>query len=260
MSFKKSSLIFVILSLILISSASQAQETVRIAVAANFLATLNSLAQDFTAETGIPVAISNGSSGMLYAQIIRGSPFDMFFSADAKRPQLLEEKGFIEQGSRFTYAMGKLVVWSPKPDKVTPNLAKLSTDNPNLRFVAIANPKTAPYGAAAIEVLKYYGLYDYLTANRKIAHGGNVGKAFKYVFTGNAQIGFLAKSHVANPNRPVAGEVFVVPSHLYSAITQQAVVLRGRKTTAVRAFLEFFHSEESQQKIKLYGYGLVNND
>ncbi len=241
------------------SSTSHAQETVSIAVAANFLATLKSISKDFKEETGIKVAISNGSSGMLYAQIKRGAPYDMFFSADAKRPQLLEEKGFVEEGSRFTYVVGNLVAWSPDSSKVSPDLSQLKADDPNLRFIAIANPRTAPYGMAAVEVLKYYGLYDKLKANNQIAIGGNVGKAFHFAVSGNAQISLIAKSYLSNPNRPMGGVMFDIPSHLYPKLIQQAVVLKGRYNESVRAFIEFFHSKHVQDKIQLYGYGLGDN-
>lgn len=258
MSLKKTTLIFIVAVSLLTSSVSLAQEAVRIAVAANFLATLNSLAKDFTEETGVKVTISSGSSGMLFAQIKRGAPHDLFFSADAKRPKLLEAAGVIEPNSRFTYVTGNLVAWSPNPSKISADLTKLTINDPNLRFLAIANPRTAPYGMAAVEVLRYYGLYDYFKENNKIALGGSVSKAFKYVFTRNAQIGLIAKSYVLNPNRPIEGEIFDIPSHLYTEIKQQAVIIKGRKTPAVIAFLDFFHSERAQTKIKSYGYGIPN--
>lgn len=237
--------------------AVQAQETIRIAVASNFLATLKSLAKDFNAQTGVKVDISNGATGMLYAQIKKGAPYDMFFSADVKRPQLLEQEGFVEEGSRFTYVTGKLVAWSKNPKAVPANLNKVKINNSNLHFVAIANPKTAPYGAAAQTVLNHYGLYKQLMQQHKIAIGENIGKTYHYVATGNAQLGLVAKSYVSNPDRPVKGQVFEIPEQLYPSLEQQAVILKGRKTPAIETFLAFLHSAQARQKIQRYGYGLM---
>ena len=238
--------------------ASSEKGVVRIAVASNFLATFKTVSRDFTEQTGIKVHISNGATGMLYAQIKRGAPYDLFFSADSKRPLLLEEEGLTEPGSRFTYVFGKLVAWSPKPEKISPDLAKLKADNPALRFMAIANPKTAPYGEAAKAALKFYGLYAALKAQNKFALGENVGKAYHYVVSGNAQIGLVAKSYVANPERPVKGAFYDIPNHLYPEIAQQAVLLKGKNSPAVQAFLNYFKSAKVQDLIESRGYGLAS--
>lgn len=238
------------------ASNAYANDSLHIAVASNFLATLKAVSRDFTEETGIKVHVSNGATGMLYAQILRGAPYDLFFSADSKRPLLLEQKGVIEPGSRFTYVIGKLVAWSQNPEKISPNLATLQADNPALRFMAIANPKTAPYGEAAKVVLEFYGLYAPLKAENKIALGENVGKTFHYVISGNAQIGLIAKSYVANPAHPVKGEFYDIPSHLYPEIAQQAVIMKGKNSQAVQAFLSYFKSAKVQAMIEYYGYGL----
>jgi len=241
---------------IVLTSNAIADQGVRIAVASNFLATLKDLSREFTKETGIQVYISNGASGMLYTKIKRGAPYDLFFSADARRPLLLEKEGFIEEGSRFTYVTGRLVAWSPRGSHLSPNLAKLDPTDQRLRFFAIANPKTAPYGVAAIDVLKHYGLYDSLIKQQKIALGENVGKAYQYTATNNAQIGLVAKSYVSNPDRPVKGQVFDIPLNLYPLLEQQAVIVKGRKTAAVMAFLKFFHSDKAQERIQYFGYGV----
>ena len=233
-----------------------ANDSLHIAVASNFLATLKSVSRDFTQKTGIKVHISNGATGMLYAQIKHGAPYDLFFSADSKRPLLLEKNGLIEPGSRFTYVVGKLVAWSPIPENVSANLATLHADNPALHFMAIANPKTAPYGEAAKAVLEFYGLYAPLKAKNKFALGENVGKTYHYVVSGNAQIGLVAKSYVANPEHPVKGEFYDIPSHLYPNIEQQAVTLKGKNSQAVQAFLSYFKSAKVQAVIESYGYGL----
>ncbi len=231
-----------------------ATEEVRIAVASNFLIPLKSLAKIFTNQTGIPVHISNGASGMLYAKIKRGAPYDLFFSADARRPLLLEQKGLTEKGSRFTYVIGRLVAWSPNEKKISANLLKLNSTNPSLRYLAMANPKTAPYGVASVAVLKHYGLYESLMTQKKVALGESVGKAYQYTVTGNAQIGLVAKSYVLNLKHPVKGEVFDIPRDVYPLLEQQVVVIKGRKTPAVVKFLTFFQTPAIQQQIQAFGY------
>jgi len=250
-------LIMLLIISLFFSTPSIAQETIRIAVASNFLATLKALSTEFTAQTGIRVSLSNGATGMLYAQIKRGAPYDMFFSADEARPELLEKQGLIVPGSRFTYVTGRLVVWSPKPDKVSPDLSKLDINNPNLYYFAMANPKTAPYGIAGKTVLEHYGVYKTLSANNKIALGENIGKTYHYVASQNAQLGLIAKSYVANPKRPMGGQYIEIPLELYPTLKQQAVILKGKQSSTVNQFLTFFHSKKAQQRIADYGYGLV---
>ncbi|VAW45744.1 Molybdenum ABC transporter, substrate-binding protein ModA [hydrothermal vent metagenome] len=239
---------------VIFSSSLFATEEVRIAVASNFLIPLKSLAKTFTDQTGIPVYISNGASGMLYAKIKRGAPYDIFFSADVNRPLLLEQEGLVEKGSRFTYVIGRLVAWSPNEKKVSANLFKLSPTDPALRYLAIANPKTAPYGMASVAVLKHYGLYESLMSQEKIALGESVGKAYQYTVTGNAQIGLVSKSYVLNSKNPVKGEIFDIPHNIYPLLEQQAVVIKGRNNSAVIKFLTFFRTPFVQQQIQSFGY------
>ena len=231
---------------------------VRIAVASNFLSPLKTLAKDFTHKTGIPVFISNGATGMLYAKIKRGAPYDLFFSADSHRPILLEKEGLIEKGSRFTYVIGRLVVWSPKA-KISANLSQLNPNEVGLRYVAIANPKTAPYGVASVAILKHYGLYHSLMSQKKIALGESVGKAYQYTASGNAQIGLVAKSYVNHPEQTTEGEVFDIPRSIYPTLEQQAVILKGRGTSDVLQFLTFFQSVSSQNRIQSFGYDLPDS-
>ncbi len=248
--------IFIFFFSLLLSCSLFAKDTIRIAVAANFFATMKSITQDFNQQTGIKVSISNGATGSLFTQIKHGAPYDLFFSADEKRPKLLEEQGLIEKGSRFTYVTGRLVVWAPNPSKVSPNLADLKLNNPHFRFIAIANPKTAPYGLASIQILKHYGLYQTLKQNNQIALGENVGKVFHYIASGNAQLGLIAKSYASNPNKPLKGEFAEIDKSLYPEIKQQAVVLKGKNSNAVNMFLKYFHSNKVQEKIQTYGYGI----
>lgn len=241
---------------LLLTSSMAYADNIKIAVASNFLATLTALSKDFTNRTGIPVEISSGATGMLYAQIQKGAPYDMFFAADAKRPKLLEKEGLIAPNSRFAYVTGKLVSWAPKSSNVSADLASLNPKDDNLHFIAIANPKTAPYGEAAVAVLKHYGVYDKLQNAGKIAIGGNIGKTFQYAASGNAQIGLVAKSYVSNPEKPVGGTFVEIPSNLYPKLTQQAVVLKGKDSDAVKKFLAYFKSDAAKKQIQAYGYGL----
>ncbi len=241
----------VLILLLAISSAVYADNTIRIAVAANFFKTLKAITKDFTQQTGIKVLLSNGSTGMLYAQIKRGAPYDMFFAGDSKHPGLLEEQGYIAKKSRFTYAVGKLVVWSPD-SKVSTDLSRLKGDK-KLRFIAIANPKTAPYGIAAITVLKHYGLYKTLKQNQQIAYGENIGATYHFVASGNAQIGLVAKSYVVNISKQNIAEI---SQKLYPQLKQQAVVLKGKNSAEVKKFMQFFNSDNTQKTIQTYGYGV----
>lgn len=251
----------VFLFFFLISSVVYADNGIHIAVATNFFATLKVLAKDFTQQTGIKISISNGSTGMLYAQIKRGAPFDMFFAGDSERPELLEQQGLIEKNSRFTYAIGKLVVWSTNK-QLSADLSKLDLKNKNLRFVAIANPKTAPYGVAAVAVLKHYGLYQQLQHDNKIAYGENIGATFHYIASGNAQIGLIAKSYLFNASstaksdKIMQGEVVEVAKNLYPPLTQQAVILKGKNSAEIKQFLQFFHSKKIKNIINSHGYGV----
>lgn len=245
--------IFVLL--MIVQQSVLAEQPIRVAVAANFLAAMKALAKDFTAETRVPVSISNGATGMLYAQIRKGAPYDVFFAADAVRPQRLEKEGKVEVGSCFTYVTGRLVVWSPK-GVVSPDLSQLKDHFDQFRFIAIANPKTAPYGVAAQQVLMHYGLYQRLRSANKIALGENVGKTFHYAVTGNAQLALVAKSYVSNPQKTVGGKVWHIDEALYQPIKQQAVILKGKNRPTVQKFMSFMQSERARQKMAEFGYGL----
>ena len=230
-----------------------AKERIHIAVASNFFATMKTLSKDFSKKTEIGVSLSKGPTGMLYAQIKRGAPYDLFFAADVKRPQKLEEEGLIEEGGRFTYAKGKLVSWSKE---FSPDLNHLNPNNPLLHFVAIANPNTAPYGKAALEVLKHFGLGDSLKKKTKLVYGENVGQAYHYVASGNAQVGLVALSYLSHPEKKNQGKVYTIPQNIYPEIIQQAAILKGKKSVPVLKFLEYFNSSKAKKIIKAYGYDL----
>ncbi len=242
------------LLLLTIWPAASVAEEVRVAVAANFLATLNTIATKFEQDSGHTAVVSSGSSGKLYAQIKNGAPFDVFFSADVMRPKLLEEEGFAVPGSRFTYAVGRLTLWHPGSAMIEGNEQSVLLKN-DVRHVAIANPKTAPYGAAAKEALQALGLWEQV--RDRLVRGENIGQTFHFVFSRNAQLGFVALSQVLGPKVNGEGSRWDVPTHLYAPIRQQAVLLRsGQRQEVARAFLDYVKGARSRNIIERFGYGL----
>lgn len=224
-------------------------DVIRVAVASNFTHAIKQLANDFEDKTDHKVVIIIGSSGKHYAQIKNGAPFDVFFSADSKRPELLDEEGISLSGSRFTYALGKLVLWSPKKAFVDTEGKILALKSFN--HLALANPKLAPYGRAAKEVLQKLKLWETLGA--KAVRGENIGQAFRFVKSQAADLGFVAYSQVIQNIKGNQGSYWDVPENLYSPIKQQAVLIKDNDVA--RAFLTFIKSKESQQKIRDFGYG-----
>ncbi len=226
---------------------------VTVAVAANFAEPLKQLAQRFEAISGHRVALSVGSTGKLYSQIVAGAPFDLLLAADAERPERLEHDGLSQPGSRFTYAVGQLVLWSPKPGVVDDQGAVLASDR--FQRLALANPRLAPYGEAAMAVLRQRGLAERLAP--KLVTGDSIAQAYQFVATGNAEIGFVARSQVQSPGKPVSGSVWVVPQALYSEIRQDAVLLkRGAQNPAATALLDYLRSPAARDLIAAHGYGL----
>lgn len=243
---------FLLLLFLTIGSATGVAGEVRVAVAANFLATLKEIVSTFEQTTEHAAVVSSGSSGKFYAQIKHGAPFDVFFSADVRRPRLLEEEGFAVHGSRFTYAVGRLTLWGPGPTMLEGNGTSMLL-NDDVEHVAIANPKTAPYGAAAKEVLRALGLWERI--QERLVRGENVGQTFHFVYSKNAQLGFVALSQVLAVNG--TGSRWDVPTHLHAPLRQQAVLLRhGQRNEAARAFLEYVKGVTSRNIIERFGYGL----
>ncbi len=229
-------------------------DEVRVAVASNFYPAMKEIALQYelkkskTSENHKIVLIP-GSSGRHYAQIINGAPFDLFFSADKVRPILLEKKGISENGSRFTYALGKLVLWSSLDGFVEKEERLYHKD---LRFIAIANPKIAPYGVAAKEALISINLWEDMKS--KLIRGENIAQTFQFVNSGNAKLGFVSYSQLMNPNYPVGGSFWMVPQSLYKPIEQQAVLLR--ESLLGKDFLSFMRTDQSLKIISKFGYDL----
>ena len=234
--------------LLALLSAPAGAATVTVAVAANFTAAARELARTYHAASGDEVVLSFGSTGKLYAQIHNGAPFDAFLAADVHRPRLLEEQGDAVGGSRFTYARGKLVLWSATPNRVDDQGRVLREGG--FDHLAIANPRTAPYGAAARQVLAHLGLWQSLQP--RLLRGENIAQTYQFVAGGGAELGFVAWSEIHRPGTPIKGSYWDIPSELYSPIDQQAVLVRDRPEG--RAFLHYLRSEASRKIIEAFGY------
>jgi molybdate transport system substrate-binding protein len=241
-------------SLILALSLTNAQaDQATVAVAANFAEPMRAVAEVLRKSTGHTLEMSVGSTGRLYAQIRNGAPFDVMLSADQKAPGQLEADGLAVSGSRFTYATGKLVLWSADAARVDARGDVLRDGT--WRKLAIANPKTAPYGAAALQVIDKLGLGAGITP--RLVQGESIGQAHNFVFTGNAEIGFVAMSQVLEGGRLKGGSMWVVPQDLYTPIRQDAVLLkRGENNEAARTLMQLLRSENIKALIRSYGYDL----
>lgn len=225
----------------------------QVAVAANFAEPMKALAALLEKATGHTLKISTGASGAIYTQIRNGAPFDVFLSADSERPALLEQDGLAQPGTRFTYATGKLVLWSAKAGRVDGQGAVLRAAD--LGKVANANAKTAPYGAAAAQVIRRMGLSAAITP--KLVQGESIGQTFGFVATGNADVGFVAMSQVLEGGRLKAGSMWVIPKTLYDPIRQDAVLLkRGADNEAAQALMKLLKSADGQAVIRAAGYDL----
>ena len=220
----------------------------QVAVASNFTDTAKEIAAAFKAATGDEAVLSFGASGQFYTQITKGAPFEVFLSADADRPKKADADGLSVPGSRFTYAVGRLVLFSKTPGLVDDRGAVLSSGK--FAKLSIADPASAPYGEAAIETLKTLKLYD--TLQPKIVQGSNITQAYQFVETGAAELGFVALSQVINE---AGGSRWLVPAADHAPIEQQAVLLKtGARNPAAKAFIDFLKSPTGVAIIKKYGY------
>ena len=233
-----------------LSAAAQA-EVVQIAVAANFTAPARALAEIFARTTGHEAKLSFGATGAFYTQIKTGAPFDILLAADDERPIRLEKEGDTVAGSRFTYTIGQLVLWSAKPGLVDGEGAVLKGGNFNK--IAIANPKLAPYGAAAVETMDKLGLAAALTP--KLVTGESIGQTYNFIATGNAELGFVALAQVLDGGKLKSGSMWVVPAKYHAPIIQDAVILkRAAANPAAKAWMALMRSPNTQDFIRSYGY------
>jgi molybdate transport system substrate-binding protein len=220
------------------------------AVAANFTAPAKEIAAKYKELTGYAVDLSFGASGQLYTQITQGAPFDMFLSADNERTEKTLKDGLAVPGSAFTYAVGKLVLWSADPNLVDRNGDVLK--KANFTHLSLANPKAAPYGAAAVETLNALGVYKALES--RIVTGENIGQAFQFVVSKNAELGFVAYSQVIAVK---GGSMWLVPERLYAPIVQDAVLLkRGAGNPVAKGFYAFLKGKEARAIVLRYGYAV----
>ena len=236
-----------------LSAPAARAEELNVAVAANFFATLQKLAPKFERASGDKLLLSSGSSGQFYTQIREGAPFDLLLSADADRPRQLETDGLAIPGSRFTYAVGTLVLWSPKAGVVDHDGKVL--DGSGYRMIGIAEPHNAPYGAAAQQVLASLGLWDKLNQDKKLAVGENINQAWQFAASGNVDMAFVALSQVSSDG-VIAGSYWLPPQSLYAPLDQDAVILtRTGKRAAAAAFMNWLRKDpQAIATIKAAGY------
>jgi len=224
-----------------------------VAVAANYAGAVRAVAAEFARETGHTIQITTGATGKLYAQIAEGAPFAIMLSADAMTPARIEAEGLGVAGSSFTYAVGKLSLWSSDAALIGAD-PKAAITAPSTLFVAIANPDLAPYGVAAREVMQAMGVWD--TVQSKIVMGQNIGQTFSLVDTGAAQLGLIATSALQGPNLEPRGSRYDLPQDLFNPITQSAILLYpGAENTAAIAFLDYLQGDVATGIIGTFGYG-----
>jgi len=233
---------------VLTSTSVPAAQT-NVAVAANFTEAAKEIAAAFRAKTGHEAVLSFGASGQFYTQITQGAPFQVFLSADDARPKKLVDDGLAAAGSRFTFAIGKLVLWSKTPGLVKGEETLKATSFAKL---SICNPAAAPYGAAAVEAMKALKIYE--TLQPKLVEGATITQAYQFVETGNAELGFVALSQLTGTD---TGSRWLVPQELYSPIRQDAVLLKsGASNEAATGFIAFLRGPEARAIIEKYGYVL----
>jgi molybdate transport system substrate-binding protein len=225
-----------------------------VAVASNFLSPFKEISQKFQESSEHKIIIVSGSTGSLFAQIVNGAPFHAFLSADNDRPKKLEENDLSVKGSRFVYAIGRLTLWSADPERIKKNGIDNLRKN-KFNHLAIANPKTAPYGQAAAEVLKKFNLWNRLFPN--LLRGGNITQAFQYAATGNAELGFVALSQVLDPKLKVKGSRWDIPQEMHGILEQSAVLLKhGEVNKGASELLRYMKGKSTQNLIRKYGYDI----
>lgn len=236
-------------SLLCVTSAPATE--IHIAVASNFASTAETLAANFQAETGHRVIVSKASTGKLYAQILHGAPYDVFLAADTERPRRLEREGYVAANGRWPYACGRLVLWSARPKRVDPRGAVLATGE--FTHLALANPKTAPYGAAAVQVMERLGYVERLRP--RWVQGEDIGQTFQFVASGSAELGFIALSQFRSA--AAGGSHWLVPVELHAPIQQEAVLLkRASHHSAAREFIAALKSDAARRIITQDGYAV----
>ena len=239
--------------LLFLSPAMTRCDEIRVAAASNFRDALEEISVEFEKQSSHDVVLIFGATGKHYAQVVHGAPFDVFFAADTARPERLEKEGLAVAGSRFTYAIGRLALWSTNADLVDPEGRVIGQGE--YRHLAVANPDLAPYGRAAKETLQSIGLWE--TVSRRLVTGENIGQAFQFVASGNAELGLVAWSQLQHGGPGTAGSWWLVPDTLHEPIEQQAVLLRPGP--AAESFLAFVQSAKSLEILSAHGYGVPDD-
>ena len=242
--------VWMVVCILSVPALGGAEGAVHVAVASNFLNPLKEIAKRYKQDTGNTLILISASTGKLYAQVRHGAPFDILLAADAKRPALLEQEGVGIAGTRFTYAVGSLVLWSSDAEKV---LGVASLKQMDKGKLAIANPKTAPYGKAAQQALEQLGFWQKLQPF--LVRGENISQTLQFVATGNAELGLVAKSQVEDPRFKLKGSRWEVPSSLYDPVSQQAILLKpGLANSAAKQFLQYLKGSAAKKIMRSYGY------
>ncbi len=235
-------------------TATAQRQTATIAVAANFAEVMERIEADFEADRGDVLKVTTGSTGQLYAQISHGAPYDVLLAADQRRPKLLVKGGLAVKGSRFSYAIGRLALWSAEPERIHGDGSSVLRSG-DFRRLAIANPDLAPYGAAAVQVLRALDVYDALSA--RLVLGENVSQTYAMVASGNAELGLVALSYVDSPRSAHRGSRWEVPQSLYEPIRQDAVLLsRAEDNSTARDLLAYLRRPDVEALIRGFGYGI----
>ncbi len=241
------------LTLALLAAVAARADDVQVAVAANFTGPMQVIAALFERDTGHKAVLSFGATGKFYAQIVNGAPFEVLLAADDETPARLVREGQGVAGSPYTYAIGKLVLWSAKPDVVDAKGDVLKKGG--FKHLALANPKTAPYGAAALQAMGRLGVADALKS--LFVQGENIAQAHQFVATGAAELGFVAYSQVIRNGGIGSGSGWLLPENLYDPIRQDAVILaKGKDKPAAAALLAFLKGDKAKDVIRSFGYGL----
>ena len=237
-------------SVFLMAANAQAAE-IKVAVASNFANVLKEIAIEFQKDTGHQLAITPGATGKFYAQISNGAPFDVFLSADDETPRKLAQEGKAIASSQFTYAIGRLALWSPNLEMIDKNADILKTDK--FKFIAIANAKVAPYGQAAVQTMQKLGVLTKIEP--RVVQGESISQTYQFVSTGNAQLGFVALSQIVENGKIKTGLAWIVPEEMHEQLKQDAVVLQSCKhMSACQALIEYLKSEKAKKLMASYGY------
>ena len=237
-------------SVFLMAANAQAAE-IKVAVASNFANVLKEIAIEFQKDTGHQLAITPGATGKFYAQISNGAPFDVFLSADDETPRKLAQEGKAIASSQFTYAIGRLALWSPNLEMIDKNADILKTDK--FKFIAIANAKVAPYGQAAVQTMQKLGVLTKIEP--RVVQGESISQTYQFVSTGNAQLGFVALSQIVENGKIKTGSAWIVPEEMHEQLKQDAVVLQSCKhMSACQALIEYLKSEKAKKLMASYGY------